>query len=384
MSPNYGKMIIEHHNYGGELTYQQIVDKYNLPFSSEALRKKVKRGTIIPDFDNSDFDNEDTGYGVSIAGYNELNSLRREIQRLKTALQSGNEPDEEELMYTAYPPHLDDTPKWEDWKMAFNTRKRMMKVCFFFDIHVPDHSHSALDLAYQITDYVQPDVVLYGGDMFDFDSLSTFAKSRFRRRTDAMKEIKGSWHNIVSNVSKVAPHARQIAMRGNHDTRLERWNAMISNPFAETIEEDFVTTVRSNNQVWWLGQLQETNIIGLFAQHGKRVGESAAKNALKDMGWSVSVIQGHNHRPATYIHRAAQPTSIKNYKVIYSVSSGALCNIPPHYQIDTDQSTWLNGMAIAHVDTVDQTVNIQNVVFNMDDNGRLWAAFGDNIFREKA
>lgn len=430
-----------HRERGGNYTWGEIVDLLSLEIPSEALRKRVQRyekaaalrsgnklyGTdeqiklvskpyfnvgfnkdyeLTFDADNEIFgDNFDYGEEDDFSNGNdaddfteeyqdsntseeyitpEVYALRKQVADLTRMLsKSKTDLSTEELMYDPYPPHLDDTPIWTDWKQQISNQKEIITLMFWSDMHIPDHNRGAIALALNLLKLSQPDILIHGGDMFDFDALSTFAHSRRRRFRDAIMEVSGIWQNVTDHVHRLSPKTRQVAFRGNHDSRIDRWNDMAASPFADTTEENFVEMIRNNGKVWWLGQLQETHMDTLFVQHGKKVGENAAKAAAKDQGWGTSLIQGHNHRPAMYISRLNDQRDMSNYRVIMSASAGALCNIPAHYQMDTRQTAWLHSIVMAHINVIEGTVNLQNIIFHKNSKtGKLWTAFGNDIVTE--
>ena len=78
-------------------------------------------------------------------------------------------------MYRDYPATLDDTRHWEQWKRERATRLDMpIVVLCLFDLHIPDHDEEALKLVTNLAFALQPDVIVFGGDMFDFDAMSRF------------------------------------------------------------------------------------------------------------------------------------------------------------------------------------------------------------------
>ena len=412
-----------HHMRGGIYNWQEIVDLLDLDIAAEALRKRIQRyekrirnqeasGVIdgilqnperilkMSNNERNDLVKEtieflDENYGMNfydtfddfsvysdkmpvVTEDEEKKELLLRIRFLQNLIKNMKKSDyDEDNMYRPYPKHLDDTELWENWKKSI--AKDRLRVVILSDFHFPDHSVSAIRLALKLVKAANPDVVIFNGDLFDFDALSTFAKSRRRRTKDALAEVASLWKKLVDNITLIAPNAKQIAYRGNHDSRIDRWNDLNGNPFADTTDEAFVNMVRSNNRVWWLGQYQETHIGPLFVQHGKRSGENAAKGALKDQGWAMSVAQGHNHQPQSFVHRVAK-SGKDSYHVVSSVSMGALCNIPPAYQLDTRQSRWLHGIAVATIFMEDSEVDLQNIIFHQKSNNHLWTAFGSQIF----
>lgn len=390
---------------GGTLNWTQIVKRHGLMLTGDALRKRVCRyekrqyGMICPPDSSSGSRTSamhlpasdslvfGTDYDSSITP-EKYYRLQMENLHLKRVLQDrGDAVDSDELMYDPYPAHLDDTRQWNDWLRSFSARTEVATVMVLSDIHLPDESEAALELAFKIVGEIKPDILLYNGDIFDFDALSTFASKRYRRTKDAIKEVEERWHRIVDRVLESSPETVMVAYRGNHDDRVDRWNTMANNPFADSTEELFVNMVRSGGRVFWLGPNQETNIGAWYVQHGRRVGENAAKNALKDLGWTAAQTQGHAHTVSTWVHRANKANG--DYQVVMSACSGALCNIPPHYIQDTKMSRWLHGLVVGHVffgnenpdfeNLIFTNVNLQNLVFHRRNDGILWTVFGNKV-----
>lgn len=393
-----------HSERGGDMTWFDIVSTNDIDLSPDALRRRVtayekrrygvsrpeQHGISVPQIssDNPFLEAEviEINHGQTTvigSGFDvnpDMYRMQMEIRRLKHIIEAmGHNLDEEELMYDPYPYYLDDTQEWEEWQMEFATKQKVARVMVWSDIHIPDESTEALEVAFKLAEIIQPDIILFNGDIFDFDALSTFAKKRFRRSTDAIKEVEMRWHAIIDRLKEICPDTILVAYRGNHDDRIERWNTLANNPFAESTEEMFVEMVRSNSRVLWLGQNQETHVGAWYVQHGKRVGDNAAKNSLKDLGWATAHGQGHAHTISNWVHRVNDANNLGNYRVVMSACSGALCNIPPHYITDTKMSKWLHGLMVGHVWMDTNDVNIQNLVFHRRNDGTLWTVFGNEI-----
>lgn len=397
-----------HSERGGEMTWFDIVTRYGIDLSPEALRKRVtvyekdkygiprpeQNGIEVPPIVDNPFteaqvikiDNEHIAVGDGFDMHPQTYHMQMEIRRLKNIITSmGHDPDnEEELMYDPYPYYLDDTDKWELWQEHFSEDNDVATVMVLSDIHFPDESSAALEVAFKLMSIVQPDIIIFNGDIFDFDALSTFAKKRHRRSTDALKEVEMRWHHMIDRIKRICPNAVLVAYRGNHDDRIERWNAMANNPFADSTEEMFVEMVRSNKRVWWLGRNQETHVGAWYIQHGKRSGKNSASLSLNDLGGATPHGQGHAHTISNVVKRVNDGRSLGDYRVVMSSTSGTLCNIPPHYIQDTKMSKWLNGLMIGHVWMDSRDVNIQNLVFHRRPDGTLWTVFGNEVVTSEA
>jgi hypothetical protein len=278
-------------------------------------------------------------------------------------------------LYQEYPETLDDTPKWEHWKRDRAQQfTRSIKILILNDLHIPDQDEEALKLATNLASVLQPEVILFGGDMFDFDALGRFQQHILRYRPDAYEEVDETWHRLTDNLVLACPDAVMVAFRGNHEKRTEDWGAATGGALYFTTEKAFVEIVSNGGKVWWLGMAHETFVGDLLIKHGDRIGENAAKNALKDVGWGIALVQGHGHYPNSYVLRVNGPDG---YRVIQAVSSPCLCHIPPHYQMRRrHDSKWVHGVVTAHVHLDKREAALQPVLFRQREDGVMWCQYG--------
>ena len=310
----------------------------------------------------------------------ELQGLRDQIQHLQDTIDG-----KDSRMYEPYPEELDDTALWTDWKIRLRHRVNVARVVVLNDIHFPDESVQAIQLALRIITEVQPHVILFGGDAFDFDALGKFMTHHRRIRRDAIKEVESRWYRFndeIDSVLKKPSATARVLFKGQHDNRVEAWNSATNNPMAQTSEEAFVNMVRADGRVMWLGEASETNIGKWRIQHGERYGENASKNAMKDDGYGANLTQGNSHRPDMTIIRQNDPEDSDLYRVLMSAVTGCLCNIPPHYNQSSKASRWINGVLVGHVMSDDGYVNLQNIVFHRKRNGSMWTSYGNRVFEQ--
>lgn len=272
-------------------------------------------------------------------------------------------------LYKPYSDDLNDTAKWNDWKVR-RANKIPVTVMCWYDLHIPDHDRNAIKLAIDLAYVVQPEVIVFGGDVFDFDLLSKFPTSPLRIPSDPLKEISEPWRLLLHTLTKQHPKVKIVLFDGNHEAR----RAMFQSDFYDTIEEKYVDIVRYEGRVWFLPQTRETTIGYLFIKHGERYGQYAAKNTLEDLGGAVPIVQGHCHRSQTWIKRITTPDG---YRIVQAMASGALCSIPPRYEENkTAASKWTHGVVVAHVNLDNRDVYLQNIPFHRRENGALWCMYG--------
>lgn len=276
-----------------------------------------------------------------------------------------------------YPQELTDWSQWQEIVARFQSLKRPICIVPWPDPHYPDQNDPAVNLELKVIEAVQPDLVPFTGDVFDFDLISRFDPPVHRvMPQDLLCEARPLWQWSLDSVEAVAKGAEKIVLPGNHDDR--RKNAA-QRAIWYTIEQAFVNLIRQDGRALWLGQKQEVQLDTMLLQHGRRVGENAAKNSWKDLGFGLSHVQGHNHRLAWSLMRQSERGwDMKNYRLITAASTGCLCNIPPAYQENSDIANWVQGTAIIHVYPDAGIANVTPIPFHPYKDG-LMAFVGDKV-----
>jgi predicted phosphodiesterase/ElaB/YqjD/DUF883 family membrane-anchored ribosome-binding protein len=282
---------------------------------------------------------------------------------------------DEEDLYEEYASH--DNDKWLAWLGEKEKTEEYLNFLILNDLHIPDHSHNALSVIFELLAYLKPDAVIFGGDIADFDLISRWKTNHRRVRRDVLVEFANHWNPLIDKISRIVPDVPLIAIGGNHEARFDALASDMSD-IGFSLENLFVDKMRSNNRVWWLGEKQETNICGNIVQHGKSTGKYAARKALEKLRVQTTQVSGHSHTPDTYMVRESDRRDINNYRVVTSVITGTLSNIPASYQTDTDQSGWFHSVAHMTVHIPTEEASVSNIVFHQDGK-RLWTAYGDRI-----
>lgn len=277
-----------------------------------------------------------------------------------------------------YPKRFSDADKWTEVTAGLQALGRPFTVLTFPDFHFPDHNPKAIQMTLKIAGMVQPDVAAVTGDMFDFAAASSFLPDPFEiQPDDIIEQVKPHYAWVIGELKTVCPDLDVAVFEGNHGQRPRRSEAYKF--LMMTIEAALVALIRQDGRALWIGPKQETQLDTLFIQHGKRVGENAAKNSLKDIGYGVSQVQAHNHTPGwSIIRQRMRGWGTTNYRLVTTASTGCLCNIPPHYQTDTDTSRWINGVALIHVYPDADVTNIQQIPFHPYGDGFM-AFVGDEV-----
>tara|TARA_R110002020_G_scaffold171937_1_gene362007 strand:+ start:1986 stop:2738 length:753 start_codon:yes stop_codon:yes gene_type:complete len=177
-------------------------------------------------------------------------------------------------------------------------QKKLQKILFVTDAHVPYQDHAALNLIHKTIRKIKPDVLCILGDFADFYSVSAHDKSpdRSLRLTDEVASVRKELSRFEKYKFK-----RKIFISGNHENRLERY---ISSRAPElfglvTIPELF--KLRQNG--WEYVPYKRHVMIGNLAvshDYGS-AGATAHKTASQRLGNPVVI--GHTHRAGTVSRR---------------------------------------------------------------------------------
>lgn len=331
-----------------------------------------------------DYDRVAREMGISLSAARGMASKGRAAQPKGTVIELGNLREPEPMYEKSIIDSMNDHAEYVDWMKWAKRRNYTVKVQVWPDVHYPDHNPQAMNLARQIALDFKPDFHHFNGDLLDLDLVSThWPRQANRRRVDAFHEVKPLWFEEVEWLRKHTPGARVITSSGNHgEDRVQAYINENAAVFQDTIWEAFIHLMRADNRAWWLGFRSEFQMGNLYIEHGERHGENAAKNSLKDLGWSMDRIGSHTHRPSNYTHVIHESDGIATTRrrVVESVITGCLCNIYPHYKQDKKKSGWINGCLLIHIDMANGIPHLQPRIFKPTVDGALTTAFGDKVY----
>ncbi len=284
---------------------------------------------------------------------------------------------------------INDLDQWAAWIHSIRDRKRMLKIQFWPDLHLPDTNWQVVEMAYQIARDFDPDLHLFAGDEYDFDTLSThWARAENRRRMDAFKEVRWPWDRIQDQLSLITPYAKRVMVGGNHTRgRVGAYVDEKAPELADTIIETFIDMVRSNNRVMWLGWEDNMWLADLHIEHGTRTGENSAKNSLKDLGWASPRVGAHVHSPSWYVNYTYGKNDdliSASRHIVESMTLPCMCMIHPHYAHDKKKSRWINGLGTAHANLNGQDIHLQKIICHQRADGSMATVFGSREYIQPA
>jgi predicted phosphodiesterase len=215
------------------------------------------------------------------------------------------------------------------------------RVLVLSDLHIPFHSHAALQVAIDFGRKEKCDTVYLNGDSLDFYQLSRFVKDP--RERDAFDEIQ-TFKSIMRILEK--NFKRRYYKEGNHD---ERWSIALfqSAPWLAKFREVHLANVLELEDYGWghIESKQRAEFGKLHVLHGHEAsrGLAAPVNPARGVWLKIKAtcLVGHWHQPSN--HTEMRPLEDE---VVASWSSGCLCDLEPSY---APINNWAHGFAIVDV-----------------------------------
>jgi hypothetical protein len=263
-----------------------------------------------------------------------------------------------------------DQALWIDKLAHLRDTVKNITVMHLHDIHAPFQNMAALNVAYDLVEYTQPDVIVVGSDTMDFALLGSFDRSP-DMGDDELDVLEAFWPEHIREIRRRAPNAILVFIYGNHEYRILRYLEKNAPAIRKSVLRAFIHSIRCGGEVLYIGEVDNVRIGPLQILHGKRTSQNPAKATWADVGGHLWVQFGHVHRLDTYINLDGDyPTG--------AVASGCLAN-PPHYVLGWQNSVWKLGTAIMEVDLTSRDVKIDNLLFD-NEKGIVSVRFERKLF----
>lgn len=286
--------------------------------------------------------------------------------------------------------NFDTEPQWpiptrvESVVLKRQERKveRENETCFIFpDIQHPFEDTEALAVALNVMQEVQPDRVVFLGDLIDLEAWGRF--EQMPEWATATQDSINKVHQLLASIRQALPEAQIQVMAGNHEERmpktllrnavasyrlkradqLEGWPVM-SVPFLcafDQLDVEYVPGYPAN-KIWLNKNLQIRH--GMATQ---KAGGAAKRTASAE---KVSTIFGHDHRLSQF---AETIDTHDGGMVIRTFGSGTLSRIDGHvpsYHSGRDLDgvpvrnleNWQHGFCIATYDQ--ENFHVEQVAIN--------------------
>ena len=241
-----------------------------------------------------------------------------------------------------------------DAQIGFRKRKNEL---------VPFHDRTAMDLALQAAQLIQPDKVVILGDWLDFPELSRFTTEPETRFLIQPALIECAWY-LQALMLVLPSHCTVHWTEGNHEMRLR--NSLLEH------HSGALADVRSVDNLDGPPAMSVENLLGLdklgieyiapygtpfwlwdvMIHHGHVVRGGGGKTASSIVSSaSHSQIVGHIHRRELCSRTLIDPTQPNGQRVISVMSPGALCSTMPGIVPagrGRPNQDWQQGLGLVH------------------------------------
>lgn len=234
------------------------------------------------------------------------------------------------------------------------------KIAGFFDIHCPYHSIESLTTAIKYCKKEKVDLLLLGGDFWDFYGLSRYLKDPKKRKIGHEINIGIQLLNTLQKELK----CKIIYLFGNHCQRLQhflwqKWGEIEQLADLEEIQEitleNIVKRRAPNLDIEFVGEKRIIKANDLNIVHGHEFASSIMSPVNIARGLylraKANTICGHHHRSSE--HTEMNITG----KIVTTWSVGALCELHPEYM---PINSWNNGFCIIDVGADGESFKVHN------------------------
>lgn len=241
-------------------------------------------------------------------------------------------------------------------------------VYSWYDVHVPDHSVSAVSVALSCLKDRQPKHFIIGGDFLELESCSSHggvaSPAKFTSEIEAGRALLEVIRNTI-------PNARIMYLEGNHENRLHR--STISNMPSMTgaVTVPGQLDLKSLD-IGWLPykdlhrvKLSSGNYTEMAYTHGSWHNRHHAAKAI-DV-YQMPIRYGHTHRPQLVCTRRIDG------HMMYGVGTGCMRTLHAAYM--ATPTGWCQGFGIDEY-APDGRVWPRNVLINQGtivDGGQVWS-----------
>ena len=229
------------------------------------------------------------------------------------------------------------------------------KIAFPTDEHFPFQDDQARNVALQIVQDFNPDILPAGSDGLDFYKLSRFDRDPKRMEAYSMQEEIRQWQIAQLEWKTAAPNARRPYIIGNHEERYDKaiWKL---EAFAELTSLNLATVLGLKVLGIEPEILDEIDLGPLVIRHGQVVRShsgSSARGEVEKQRHQVSTMTGHTHRGGMYMTTARG-------SVVYGLECFCLCKLDPWY--GKGPYDWQQGVTLATIHN-DKSLQFEPIPF---------------------
>jgi predicted phosphodiesterase len=259
-------------------------------------------------------------------------------------------------------------------KEKANLRNGMKKMLIASDFHDIDVDLFCLAVFVETAKVEQPDIIVLNGDIYDNYEFSNFDKDP--RKTNLRLRMEFVRDHILAPLRKVCPNSQIDFIVGNHEHRIIKHMSSRTPDMASLMEFQGVTfstllgldkfeinlVSKGNTTAFQSKEIKEE-----MAKNWKLYFNSIVCNHTGYEGFGLTTVSGHTHRPAlkTEIQLLRGPINI--------LTTGCMCKLDADYT--TTKTNWQNSFCLAYVDSINETVQLNHIVFTepfVNVNGRYY------------
>ncbi len=230
----------------------------------------------------------------------------------------------------------------------------MTRVAFPTDEHHPFADHRARNVALQIIQDFNPDIITAGSDALDFYKVSSFVKDPEQFNQSLQFEI-DEWKKSQREWNDASPNASRYFIVGNHEARLRRYVNGKAPELASLASLQLPELLGFSELDLRMARNNEISVDGkLLVKHGSVVRKHSAYTAraeLESEKYGINIFTGHTHRGGT--HYATTRRGI-----VAAHEGFCLCSLNPMY---LSNPNWQQGLLLG---TVQQAgVQVESIPF---------------------
>jgi len=168
------------------------------------------------------------------------------------------------------------------------------RIVGLYDLHCPYQDDHAVSVAKKIVDIVQPDTVIFGGDVVDFYKLSRFLQDE-SRASDIQSEL-DTWYKTAQFLLD-GTDAKVYNIVGNHELRLYRY--LCANPELSSLDalklENLLRLDDLRSTLCRAVSFLDRRLVWIHGRYWSKNAGSAVKREIDKRAYQQSIIQGHGH-----------------------------------------------------------------------------------------
>jgi len=221
--------------------------------------------------------------------------------------------------------------------------KEEIKIGFMSDIHLGHEDKKSLDIALEYLKDKNIDVLILGGDVIDFESISFWKNKNQYSLVEELEMAK----QFLKELRKEFPDSVIYYIEANHEQRAERYLISKAKEFSYLDDLSIPNLLKlSELDIFYISQIKHIeqnqipfHINNLIFLHGHEVKVNYSTiNIARSMflKTQANIIFGHFHTTQSYYQR-----NILN-QIQGAWSVGSLCHLHPQY---SPINNWNNGFA---------------------------------------